>query len=927
VVTKGRPDARWPGELVGRAAELGLVGALLQESSQGHSRVLVIRGEPGIGKTVLLEHAIGAASGFRVVRATGVESEMELPFAALHQLCAPLLDHMGRLPGPQMEALATAFGLAAGPSPDRFLISLASLSLLTEASEDTPILCVIDDAQWLDNASAQTLAFIARRLLADRVCLLFGTRELTQDLKGLPELTLEGLDDASAQALLASVVHVPVDDGVRDRIVAETRGNPLAIVEWTRGLSASELGGGFATPALVSIERHAEESFRSRLDELSPSARMFLTIAAAEPSGDAALVWRAAAELRITGEDADPAVDVGLVEVGTRVLFRHPAARSVAYTAAATGERRDAHRALAEATNAAADPDRRAWHLALAASGPDEDVAKELQRAAGRARARGGMAASAAMLERSAALTIDPAQRLHRTILAAQAHLEAGAPDASMSLLTAVEAGPLDDVSRARVELLRGGFAMMWGDNGDAAALLSRAARRLERIDAGSARRIYIDALSAAVSASNYAPADADVETVAAAAIAAPSATGPERPQNYLLEGLARVVVYGTAAAAPVLRRALELFRETKLGDEEGLWFGYQCAAASVLWDHEQFEELGRNLVQSARDVGALRLLPMALDTAALPYIFGGDLSTAELLIGEAELFVEATRSEFAVYAGAMIAAWRGNDPEAEQLIGATIAQARTRGQGMAVKVMQSALATLYNGLGRYDDALAAAQQAAEPPSWWAFQLTLHELIEAACRTGQPEIAAAALERLTATTQPIGTPWAIGVTTRARALVNAGDAAEALFLESIEQLERSPVRPELARSHLAYGEWLRRENRRSDARRHLRRAYEQFSQMRMDAFAERARRELRATGETVRKRKVETHAELTPQELQVAMLARDGLSNREIGGRLFISAHTVQYHLSKVFTKVGISSRAQLSVALVSGSPEQTELR
>jgi DNA-binding CsgD family transcriptional regulator len=872
-------------------------------------------GEPGIGKTALLEFAVSSAAGFEVVRATGIESEMELAFAALHQLCAPMLDRLTLVPGPQRDAMRTAFGLADGRPPDRFLIGLALLSLFSEVSDHSPVLCVVDDAHWLDRASAHALAFVARRLGADRVCLLFGTRDVPTEFKGLPELVLDGLDDGASRALLASEVRVPLDKRVRDQIVAETRGNPLALLEWLRWLNAGEFGGGFGLPGVLPVAGQIEESFRRRLDGLPPPTRRFLTVAAAEPTGDAALMWRAASRLGVAGDDASPAIEAGLIEVGSRVRFRHPSVRSAAYAAAAIRERQDAHRALADATDPAADPDRRAWHLALATPGPDEEVAGEVERAAGRVQARGGVAASAALLERSVALTLEPAQRIRRTIAAAGAHLEAGASEAAGGLLAVAEAGPLDELSRAQVELLRGSSASMWGDGRDAAKLLLSAARRLERIDARSARDTYVNALTAAATASTL-TAGVSLEETARAARAAPAAPGPQHPHDLLLDGLAMVMTDGTETAAPTLRRALTAFAGAKLSDNQGWWYGYLCCAATVLWDFESFQALAACLVRAARDLGSLRMLPLALDTAALPRIFGGDLSTAELLIGEAESVVEATGSGFVLYAAAQLAGWRGHESDAERVINTSILQARARGQGMAVKHMQYARATLYNGLGRYDSALIAAEEAAQPPSWWASQLMLHELVEAAWRSGQPAVAADALEQLAMATGPIGTAWAAGVEARSRALLSTGDDAEALYLEAIDQLEGSPARPEAARAHLLFGEWLRRENRRVDARQHLRVAHELLSAMGMDAFAERARRELRATGETVSKRTIDTHTELTAQEAQVAKLARDGLSNPEIGARLFISRRTVQYHLSKVFTKLNITSRTQLDRAL-----------
>jgi DNA-binding CsgD family transcriptional regulator len=915
-------DPKGPG-LVGRSGEFGLLEGLLQQANGGQSRVLVLRGEPGIGKTALLEHAMASVSGWHVARATGVESEMEIPFAGLHQLCAPMLNRLGLLPEPQRDALRTAFGLASGSPPDRFLIGLASLSLLTDASEEAPLLCVVDDAQWLDQASAQALAFVARRLLADRVCLLFGTREVPGDFKGLPELVLDGLDDAAARQLLASVMQEPLDDRVREQMIAETHGNPLALLEWPRWFVSAEFGGGFGRPALVPVAGQVEKSFRRRMDELPPSTRLFLTVAAADPTGDAALVWRAAGRLGARGEDAAPAIEAGLVEVGTRVRFRHPSVRSAAYGAAAVGERLDAHRALADATDPVADPDRRAWHLALATAGPDEEVAAELERSAGRARARGGLAAWAALLERSAALTLEPAQRVRRTIDAAGAHLEAGGSEAAAGLLATAEVGPLDELSRARVELLRGGSAIMWGESRDSVSLLLSAAKRLERIDPNAARNTYMSALMAAATANSLAPVGS-LERVAKAAQAATATPTTDRAHDLLLHGLATVVTDGPGPAAATLRRALDAFRGSRLSENEGWWYGYQTAATTMLWDYESFLALSASFVQHARDVGALRMLPTALDAASMGHILGGDLAIADSLVGEAESLVEATRSDLVLYGGAMLAGYRGRQPDADHLISAKIGQARARGQGIAIGVIQSARATLYNGLGRHDDALVAARELGQaPPSWTslATYLSLHELVEAASRTGQQTVAAKAVERLAETTRPSGTPWAIGIEARSRAMLRTGGDAEGLYLEAIEHLESSPVRPEAARAHLLFGEWLRRQNRRVEARQHFRVAYESLTSIGMDAFAERARRELQATGETARKRRVDTSAQLTPQEAQVANLARAGLSNREIGSRLFISAHTVQYHLSKVFAKLGITSRSQLDQRLPNGPP------
>jgi DNA-binding CsgD family transcriptional regulator len=871
---------------------------------------MVVRGDPGIGKTALLDHAVLSASGFQVARATGVESEMELPFAGLHQLCAPLLDRLALLPGPQRDAMSAAFGLAEGRRPDRFLIGLAVLTLLTEAAEKTPLLCVVDDTNWLDQASAHALAFAGRRLLADRVCLLFGTRHRTEELNGFPELVLGGLPDGDARTLVASILRGPLDDRVLQRVIAETGGNPLALLEWSRGLTEQQRAGTFGP--MVPFAGEVEETFRRRVMELPASTQVFLTVAAAEPTGDPVLVWRAASRLGIEPPHAAPAIDAGLIELGARVRFCHPVVRSAAYGTASPDARRDAHRALAAAIDAAEDPDRRAWHLALATPAPDEDVADELERSAGRTLARGGLTAAAALLERSVALSADPAKRARRTLAAGGAYVEAGTPEAAYALLAPAEAGRLDEASRAQIEILRGNATTGWGNVVEGTRLQLSAAKRLGAIDARAARDTYMNALGSAVSSCD----PAIVEETSRMAEAAPHPPGPKRPQDILLDGLSTFLIRGPAAASPILRRALGAFRGERIPWEEAWWFGHEMAAAVLLWDYEKFVGLAEDWVLAARDIGALRMLPVALDALAISCVFGGAVATAASLVGETESIIETTRGSYPIRASALLAALRGHEAEAQAAIGRTIDRARAQQYGSHVKTAQCARATLYIGLGRYEEAVIAAQEASQPPPNWASHLTLHDLVEAASRTGRRAVAAQALDELSESAEASGTDWALGIDARCRALLSAGDTAEAAYLDAIEKLGRSPIRPEAARAHLLYGEWLRRERRRAEARKELHVAHEMFETIGMHAFAERTRRELHATGESVRKRSVPTLTELSAQEAQVAKLARDGLSNPEIGARLFISARTVQYHLSKVFTKLGITSRSQLDRVL-----------
>ncbi len=909
--------------MLGRRSEREVLDRLLEAVRGGQSGVLVVVGEPGVGKTALLAYAIASARGFRVVRTVGVEGEMELAFAALQQLCAPMMDRSERLPGPQRAALSVAFGLTTGAAPTRFLVGLAVLSLLSEVAGERPLLCVIDDAQWLDRASAQALAFVARRLLAESVALVFATREPSDDLTGLPHLVVEGLRDGDARALLASALRAPLDEQVRARIVAETRGNPLALLELPRELTPADLGGGLGLPLARSLSGQIEESFRRRLGEVPAETRRLLLVAAAEPVGDPVLLWRAAGGLGIGSDAASAAEAHGFLEVGARVTFRHPLVRSAVYRAASRQERRDVHRALAEASDPEADPDRRAWHLAQATSGFDEEVAAELERIAGRAQARGGLAAAAAFLERAAALTVEPARRAERALAAAEVKHQAGALDAALALLATAELGPLDDFQRARADVLRAQVAFDSSRGRDAPPLLLKAARRLEVLDVRLARETYLDALSAAVFAGRLAGAG-NAREVAEAARAAPPPSQPRRPPDLLLDGLATLITEGHGAGAPILRRALSAFRGEETSDEESLrWLWVACQAAGLLWDYESWDACSARLIQLGLDAGALSVLPIALSTRAGVHLFAGELAVAASLVEEVDAITEVTGSSIAPYGAVGLVAFRGREADAAELIEAGTQEVLRRGEGEGLTFVQWATAVLQNGLARYEDALAAAERAAEDsPEVWFSTWGLVELIEAATRSGRADRAPDALERLSGTTRASGTDWALGIESRSRALVSDGDAAETLYRQALEALGRTRLRVEVARTHLLYGEWLRRERRRLDARRQLRRAYALFTEFGMEAFAERARVELGATGEHARKRAVETRDELTSQEAQISRLAAEGATNAEIAARLFISASTVDYHLRKAFRKLGVRSRTQLARHLLQGGAD-----
>jgi len=906
-------------ELTDRRAERGVLDRLIEAVRAGQSHALVLHGEAGVGKTALLEYLAAQALGCRVARAVSVQSEMELVFAGLHQLCGPMLDRLDHLPVPQRDALQTAFGMSPGPPPDRFLVGLAVLSLLSAVAERQPLICLVDDGQWLDHASAQILAFVARRLGAESIGLVFAEREPCGDLAALPELAVEGLQEADARALLDAALTGPIDARVRDQILAETRGNPLALLELPRGLTAVDLAGGFGLPGAAPLSGSIEASFRRRVDALPHQTRRLLLLAAAEPTGDPALVWRAAARLGIGGGAAPPLAEAGLAEFGTRVRFRHPLVRSAAYRSASAQERREAHGALAEVTDPQLDPDRRAWHRAQAAPGPDEDVAAELERSADRAQARGGLAATAAFLERAATMTLDPSLRAGRALAAAQAKLQAGAFDAARDLLAMAETGPLGEFERARADLVRAWLAFATGRASDAPALMLAAARRLEPINADLARVTYLEALGAAIFTGRLASPGGDVPTVARAAGAAPSPRTPGAI-DLLLDGLAANVNQGYAAGLPILRKSLSAFASGMPAEQELRWLSLAFAAALDMWDDDRWDLLTGNYVRLVRDLGALSELPSALGARAFLLLFSGELTAAAALVEEVQAATEAMGSHLKAYSHVAVAALRGSEAEASALIDATLRDVSLHGEGIGITVVEWANAVLSNGLGRYHEALVAAQRAAENPWELAFlNWALVELVEAAARSGTYEMAAGAYQRLAERTAASGTDWALGLDARSHALLSEGEAAERLYREAIARLARTRLRVDLARAHLLYGEWLRRERRPSQAREQLRTAHDMLEAMGIAAFAERARRELRAAGGTVRKRTVATRQEgLTAQEAQIARLARDGLSNPEIGTRLFISAHTVQYHLRKIFTKLGITSRSQLDRVLPS---------
>jgi len=901
--------------LRGRDAECEQLRETLAAARGGRGQVLVLRGEPGIGKTALLDYLAEQASGFRVVGTAGVESDMELAFAGLQQLCAPLMEHLEVLPQPQRDALQIAFGLSAGSAPDRFLVGLAVLGLFAGAAATQPLLCVVDDAQWLDRLSAQTLGFVARRLVAESVALVFALREPVDGLTGLPRLIVRGLSEPDARALLDAELSGRIDAQVADRIVAETHGNPLALLELPRGLSAAELAGGYYRPDVLPVAGQIERHFLTRVRSLPDGTQRLLLVAAAEPVGDVALLLRAGEALGLSGAALAPAEETGLIEVSAQVRFRHPLVRSAVYRAATGADRRNAHRALAAATDPAHDPDRRAWHRAHAAAGPDEEVAAELVNSADRAAIRGGTAAVAAFLARATELTPDAALRGSRALDAAAAKLAAAELDAADQLSATAELAPLDPLQRARLARIRAQLAFTRGrGSGDVPVLIDSvhqffgAASGLESLDAVMAQETLLEAVSAAMYAGRR--FGAHVRDHVTTALAAGPAIDPNRPAELLLRALNTRISAGSRAGIPLLRAAVTAL-------DRGSWswqafpVGYE-AAVHDLWDDEAWYRIAIDAVRVATDSGALAMLPTALTTRAGVHIQAGEFAAARALIAEAGTLSAAAGQTPVRYHELALAAWTGDEAQTTRLLEVAARDGAARGEGRLVALIGYAGAVLNNGLGRYESACELLRRACEYEDLGLYGWNLVELVEAAVRADQHTVAGDALEQLEQRAHVAGTDWALGAAARSEALLSDGDAAESHYTEAIERLGRTRIAVQLARTHLLYGEWLRREARRTDARTQLRIAHEMFTGFGAQAFAARSHRELQATGEKARKQPVAVGDELTAQERQIAELAGAGLTNAEIGVRLFISAHTVEWHLRKVFAKLAIRSRREL---------------
>ncbi len=908
-------------DLVGREAETATVDAIVTAARDGLGGALVLRGEPGIGKSALLAHAAETADGFRVLRIGGVEAERDMAFAGLHRLLTPLLDELGTVPVPQQQALNVAFGIEEGPPPDRLFVGLGALTLLSTQAASRPILCVVDDLQWLDEESARVLALVGRRLHADPVAMVFGMRtaaETTSAIEGLTILDVPGLPHTDAQAVLREAATHPIDDDVADWVTSECRGNPLALVEVATSLTRGQLAGTEVLPQPLPVGRELEAQYLRRVRDLPADAQLFLLVAAAEGSTDASVVREAADHLGLPSSAADVAEQSGFLDLEPILAFRHPLVRSAVYQGASSADRRRAHDALAAVGARAGEEHRRAWHRAAAAEQPDEDVARALEAVAARARRRGGDLAVAAFLSRAVEMTPDGGPRAARTLAVAEAELAAGAPARALRRIDALPA-PLDDDVQVRAVRLRGACHLALGQTDEALPVLVESARALAARDPAAARETLLDAVSVAVFTGRRAAADTiDQIALEAVAIGFP-AESDATAGDLLLHGLATLYTRGLRDAAPRLREALDVLA---ILDDEALdhpdtlrWIGFGCLAAGSLGDYDRVHALASRLVGAARDRGALVALTRGLYFLALAEVVRGELEAATDTFAEGRE-LRTARGDPAGLGAVVVLAWQGLEADARAEAAAVRRESDARSQRGVLVYAEHGLGVLDLALGSYASALGHALEVDAEDSYFLSLLALPDLVEAAARAGDAGAAGEPLDRLESRAAVSGTPLALGLAARARALLADDDTAEQSHTEAVELLGGTRARGHLARAHLLYGEWLRRRKRRREARTQLRLALEIFETMGAATFAERARVELLATGEHARRRSVETTGDLTPQEQQVARLAASGSTNSEIASHLFISASTVDYHLRKVYRKLGISSRRELDAAL-----------
>ena len=911
-----------PDVLVGRSGACGALDELVEAIRHGLSRSLVILGDPGIGKTRLLEYAAQAAGGVRTVRIAGLESELRLGFAALHRMLVPFLDRVGLLPAPQRAALDSAFGLAAGPPADRFLVSMSVLTLVAEIAAEQPLIWLVDDAHWVDRESLGVFGFVGRRLQADSTGLLFCAREASPGLAaldGLPTLRLSGLEPAAARTLLAATVSEPLNARVAARIIDETGGNPLALRELAMHLTPDQLAGRSPLPPRLPVGRLLQGHFLGQARMLPPATGTWLLLASAASGDDPAALWRAAALLGLEPDVADPAVAQDIVSVDPRVAFRHPLIRSAVYDGARPGDRRRVHEALASIAGQDGNPDEAAWHRAAATVVPDEDVAAALERSAARAERRGGYVAQATFLARAAELTPDPRDRAVRLLTAAQAHLVAGDGALAEAMLDVAAPRLAEAGLHVAAQRLRASIAVFFSRHKDAPGLLLDSVAAVDPPDAPLIRAMLFEALQAALVARQYTVGTTPVE-VARAALQAPrdpaldaTATG------LLLDGFATRIAVGYPEAVPLLRAAVEAFSTSDQATPAGIPATILVQfAADDLWDDQGRRAIFLRAETVQRRHGALGALRVILAGLCTSELWAGRLAEAEARYFEAAEISALIGIPAPASTGVLLdlRAWQGREAESRALAATTEKWGEERGAPVLGFFALIGLTVLELSLGRYAEALSWGLRIydGDPPGFG--NRVLPEIVEAGARAGDHRAARAALDRLADRATASGTPWALGMLARSRALLAPNSGAEALYREAIAHLTRTSVRTELARAHLLYGEWLRRQKRRSQAGAQLRTAYRMLDGMGAAGFARRTRAELLAVGGHLPRPAELAGPDLTPQETQIARLAAAGVTNAEIATRLFVTTSTVEYHLSKVFRKLSISSRRQLAAAL-----------
>ncbi|WP_051450853.1 LuxR C-terminal-related transcriptional regulator [Actinospica robiniae] len=909
--------------LLGRFAEREAIAGLLEAMRDGLGGALVFVGEAGIGKTRLLDYAAAQARAAQVelTRLVGVEAEQPLGYGALHRLLRPHLHRIDRLPPRQRDALNTAFGLADAAPLDRHLVGLATLTLLSGVALELPLLCLIDDVHWLDRESAETLAFVARRLQADSLGLIFAARtgiEARGLFDAMTSLRVDGLPVADARELLALATPGHLDAAVADRIVAGTGGNPLALIELGAQLNAEQLAGVVPMPDPLPVSRLLEAHFQQAVAALPPDTRTLLLLIAAAPTDDPTVIWHAAGVLGLSARAAAAAVEAGVLDRAAAPGFRHPLIRSSVYAAASGDERRRIHAALATATDPTRMPDRRAWHRAAAALGADDAAAADLDAASDWARARGGYSAQALFLSKAAELTTEPTERAGRYLAAAEAHLASGDHAAVQPLLDLAAPALNRPAARARALRIRASAELFNTRSDRVAAMMLDAVAELGDADIRMTWELLYEAVHAAVIARDpmYRTTLAEVADAVTAAPRDPDA--PAWSPDPLIEALAVRAAHGYERSVSSIQAALAGLRASpELHDRATPFCVLVSLAATDVWDIDANIEIISRLAAVNRSQGALYDLSLCVSDFAYTQIWNGRLNAAEALYAEADdyaraigLTVQGDLNKGLLYA------WMGREAEVRATVATMDAVADTYGLGMLRQLALQALCILDLGLGRYGEAKRHALLAYEEDAPSQGNLMLPLLVEAAVRAGDRHTAARALTRLEERAQSAGTPWALGMLARCRALMDEGDDAEAWYQESIDLFAKVPLAAEQARSRLLFGEWLRRRRRRVEARTQLRSAYESFDAWGASLFAERARTELLATGETARRRVPGAGSDLTPQERQVALLAVSGLTNAEIASRLFITTSTVEFHLNKVFRKLGITSRRRIAAAL-----------